>query len=46
MSAAEALGHPLVCAFVRVRSLNGNKLGEVGGQAIKEQAPSGCSVYC
>jgi hypothetical protein len=28
------LGRHLVCAFVRVRSLKLNKLGEVAGQAI------------
>ena len=34
MSAAEALGRPLLCAFVRVRSLGENNLGEEAGQAI------------
>ena len=27
-------GTTALCAFVRVRSLDGNNLGEVGGQAI------------
>ena len=27
------------------RSLEDNNLGEAAGQAVKEEAPSGCTVY-